>query len=413
MVRRTGYMRLLLALFLSFWPLTARAAGGLTLGAACSNADDNSAHASISTFQYVRCSGGVWVLQSLQPGAATDACAAAAAGEIQWTGAALQYCNGASWASLSAGGNPALSSLIAATAGNTIANAANAQVWNWDTLTTGTALKIASTSMTTGSLLNLSNTHTTGTGIVLSVTTATTGGAKVIQAYANGTTGGNTGVFAQVDSTDGNAMGVWGYVPAAAGTGTGVMGRSDSTAGGVGVWGWAPSATGVNIGVSGRTDSTTAFARGVDGLAIGATGATYGVYGTGASATGAGGYFTNTNGGYALVTGSGNVGIGTTTPANTLDVAGTVKLGSAGTAMTAMGVCTVASYTPSNSFVTDTCTGVPASTSVAVNCSPVGALSSASDTINARANGTLNQIIVNTSAANANAVSLVCMWVRP
>ena len=53
MVRRTGYIRLLLALFLSFWPLTARAAGGLTLGGACSNADDNSAHASISTFQYV------------------------------------------------------------------------------------------------------------------------------------------------------------------------------------------------------------------------------------------------------------------------------------------------------------------------------------------------------------------------
>jgi hypothetical protein len=122
---------------------------------------------------------------------------------------------------------------------------------------------------------------------------------------------------------------------------------------------------------------------------------TYGVYGYDHSATGFDGYFNDDNGGTAFYSD------------------GKTKLGNAGVAFTAMGACTVASYTPTNSFVTDTCTGFPASTSVAVNCSPVGALSSASDTINARANGTLNQIIVNISAPNANALSLVCMWVQP
>jgi hypothetical protein len=68
-----------------------------------------------------------------------------------------------------------LSGITAATAGNTIANAANAQVWNWDTLTTGTALKLASTSMTTGSLLSLSDTNISATGDVLNISNAGTG----------------------------------------------------------------------------------------------------------------------------------------------------------------------------------------------------------------------------------------------
>jgi hypothetical protein len=111
---------------------------------------------------------------------------------------------------------------------------------------------------------------------------------------------------------------------------------------------------------------------------------------------------------------SGHVGIGTTTPANTLNVAGTVKLGSAGVAFTAMGSCIVASYTPTNTASNQTCTGVPASTAVEVHCSPSGAFSTPNTTvINARATGTVNQIAVNTSAANTNAVSLACTWVQP
>jgi hypothetical protein len=110
----------------------------------------------------------------------------------------------------------------------------------------------------------------------------------------------------------------------------------------------------------------------------------------------------------------GNVGIGTTAPAATLDAEGTVKLGTAGTTMTAMGTCTVASYTPSNATANKTCTGVPASTAVAVSCSPSAAFTTPATTVlNARATGTLSQIAVNLSAANSVAVSLTCMWVKP
>jgi hypothetical protein len=45
-----------------------------------------------------------------------------------------------------------------------------------------------------------------------------------------------------------------------------------------------------------------------------------------ASATGFGGYFTNTNGGYAAAFMGGNVGIGTTTPAQALEVNGEIKV---------------------------------------------------------------------------------------
>ena len=126
------------------------------------------------------------------------------------------------------------------------------------------------------------------------------------------------------------------------------------------------------------------------------------------------------NGGTNLFTGiitfqsSGNVGIGTATPSGTLNVAGTTKLGSAGVAFTAMGSCIVGSYTPTNSATNQTCAGVPASTSVEVHCSPSGAFSTPNSTvINVRATGTANQIAVNTSAANTNAVSLACTWVQP
>jgi len=87
----------------------------------------------------------------------------------------------------------------------------------------------------------------------------------------------------------------------------------------------------------------------------------------------------------------GNVGIGLTNPAAKLDVAGTVKLGTAGIAFTAMGTCTIASTAISTTPTNYTCTSVPASTSVAVSCSGAAA-QSGSGTLYCRATGTANQV---------------------
>lgn len=112
------------------------------------------------------------------------------------------------------------------------------------------------------------------------------------------------------------------------------------------------------------------------------------------------------------ITESGNVGIGTTNPTAKLDVSGTVKLGTAGTAFSAAGTCSVATFVLNTTAVAKTCTGVPASTAVAVYCSPSAALSPAS-AIMARANGTVNQITMQATAANTVTAVYTCMWVRP
>ena len=79
------------------------------------------------------------------------------------------------------------------------------------------------------------------------------------------------------------------------------------------------SPTGRSIGLKGYNASNNANGSGVYGLHDGA-----GKGVEGQSATGIGGYFTSPNG-YALVTGTGNVGIGTNTPAEKLVVNGKIR----------------------------------------------------------------------------------------
>lgn len=73
-----------------------------------------------------------------------------------------------------------LSGITAATTTNTIANANNAQVWNWDTLTSETAMSLASTSMTSGSLLTLTDSfnNASSVGGLLTVTSTGTSNAS-------------------------------------------------------------------------------------------------------------------------------------------------------------------------------------------------------------------------------------------
>jgi hypothetical protein len=67
----------------------------------------------------------------------------------------------ASWGSAAAG---SVSGLSSATAIQTLANANFAQTWNWDTLSTQTALSLGSSTITSGKLLNATSTATGMTG---------------------------------------------------------------------------------------------------------------------------------------------------------------------------------------------------------------------------------------------------------
>lgn len=69
----------------------------------------------------------------------------------------------ASWGSASAG---ALSGLTNATATASLANANFAQAWNWDTLSTQTAMKLGSSSITSGLLFEASSSSTSMTGTI-------------------------------------------------------------------------------------------------------------------------------------------------------------------------------------------------------------------------------------------------------
>ncbi|MCI0536988.1 MAG: hypothetical protein L0Z50_17370, partial [Verrucomicrobiales bacterium] len=148
-----------------------------------------------------------------------------------------------------------------------------------------------------------------------------------VQGVAN--TGAGVGVKGTTSSTTNNAIGVSGVTVAVTGQTNGVSGWTNSTTYyAMGVYGGAGGATGVTFGLYGQTFSATAQAAGVFGGTTTATGANAGVYGYNHSTTGYGGFFTNDNGGYALVTGSGNVGIGTNAPTNKLYVVGNIQIDS-------------------------------------------------------------------------------------
>lgn len=110
----------------------------------------------------------------------------------------------------------------------------------------------------------------------------------------------------------------------------------------------------------------------------------------------------------------GNLGIGSLSPAAKLDVAGTTKLGTAGVAFTTMGACTISSTTVSITVSDLTCSGVPASSAIAVHCTGSAAFSTATaNGLYCRATGNANEVECNTTVANTTAMTYSCSWVQP
>jgi hypothetical protein len=248
-----------------------------------------------------------------QFGATALACSSTGAGMVQWTGSAFQGCNGASWGPVDASTSVALSSLTAATTGNTIDSGANAQVWNWNSLGTGTALTISSTSMTTGTLLSLQDTAiaATSTGKVLNISDTTTGAGYGV--YSAMTGAGNTGfALYGTTSTTGAGTGVYGSIVGTGNTGYGVYGSNASNSG------YAVYASGAL--------ASTGTATAASFIPTGSTAPSNGMYYPAANSLAF-----STSGSTALtISTTGYVGIGTAAPSVLLTVKGA---GSSGTAI--------------------------------------------------------------------------------
>jgi hypothetical protein len=95
-----------------------------------------------------------------------------------------------------------LSSLTGAASGNTIDNANNAQVWTWNTLTSGTALQRTSTSITTGKLDDVEANDAANTGYAGYFANTGTGTAYGVYATESGASNtGYAGYFSNTAST--------------------------------------------------------------------------------------------------------------------------------------------------------------------------------------------------------------------
>lgn len=167
----------------------------------------------------------------------------------------------------------------------------------------------------------------------MEITNTNTGGYSTIVGKTS-TTGSGSGIegIATYTGSNSNSRGVTGINMSNTSTGSGVYGFHAGSGAAVGGY------SSLGRGINGETDNgigVRGYADGAAGIAghfystdnsgvVGKTNLGYGVLGESTS-TGIGGFFTSISG-YALVTNLGKVGIGTTTPAAKMDIAGTTNI---------------------------------------------------------------------------------------
>ena len=249
-----------------------------------------------------------------------------------------------SWVSNAGTASTALSGITVAAAAHTINNVNWAQTWNWNSLTTQTAMTFASSSLTTGNIVTIQNTAAavTSTGKVLNISDATTGSGYGV--YSSMTGHGNTGYAGYFINTDTSATttnyGVYGYVSTLASS------TSSNSAGvyGEGDCGSCAGVTGVsanNAGVSGSGDPGVYASSAGDAIYANnyGTGTVYGVQSvmTGHGNTGYAGYFTNTDtssssnyGVYGITLSTGSQSSGLFGECDSVNCAGTVGISISG-----------------------------------------------------------------------------------
>jgi hypothetical protein len=261
-------------------------------------------------------------LQALQVAGAimvgTGSCGGTTAGSIQYSGG-LQYCNGSSWITLGTG-----------TGSGTVNAGTHYQMAYY--AADGTAVSGDSAITTDGSNnLNLTGQAAESIDMLRETTAATAGHNLTVQAggaYSGGTNlnGGNLILSSGIPTGTGSSTIIFHVYPGA------TVGTADNTA--------YSALTVSGSGVGGTTYATTVSsyaASGVDqnggiltlssgiSTGTGASGINFSVYGAGST-----GSNSNTATTAMTIASTGNVGVGTTSPAATLDVAGSARFAGTG-----------------------------------------------------------------------------------
>jgi len=229
-----------------------------------------------------------------------------------------------------------LSSLTKAVASNIINNDDWSQVWNWNSSTTKNPFTIASTSLTTGNLFSLANSNASQSGNVLSVTSNATAPAAGIAQF--NFSGAHTGNGMQIDdaTTSGSALAINATGAYTSTSGLVKINANSATSGTIASINANALTTGTALDIS--STSTGMIAGGqLLKIAMSGNNTTASSTTTAVTISNAHGGTTPTNIGlsvsanggaknYALIVPLGNVGIGTTAPASTLDVKGQVNI---------------------------------------------------------------------------------------